>query len=301
MMRPVTNLVVFGSCNMDLVASVPRAPHRGETVHGHVFTTVPGGKGANQVLAAAKAGARARMIGAVGRDEFGAELRRTLRTSAVDVDGLRTVSGRSGTAHIVVDDEGGNSIVVIGGANDAVDELAEGDEERIADSGSLLLQLEIPLSGVAAAARAGRRNGVRVVLTPAPAAELPAEILSNVDLLVPNEHEAAVLTGHEEPRQALPALLEQVPEVVITLGSEGALHGSRTGEPVHVPSYQVEAVDTTAAGDTFVGVLCLALGEGRSVAESLRWASAGAAVSVGRRGASSSMPERAEILDFLGE
>ncbi|MHA6802703.1 ribokinase [Salinifilum ghardaiensis] len=297
----MTDLVVFGSCNMDLVASVPRAPHRGETVHGYEFTTVPGGKGANQALAAAKAGARARMIGAVGRDEFGEELRRTLRTSGVDADGLRTVPGRSGTAHIVVDDEGGNSIVVIGGANDSVDGLAAGDEERIAASDSLLLQLEIPLAGVVAAARAGRRNGVRVVLTPAPAAELPAELLADVDLLVPNEHEAAVLTGREEPREALSALLEQVPEVVITLGSEGALYGSRTGEQVHVPSFPVEAVDTTAAGDTFLGVLCSALGEGRSVEESLRWASAGAAVSVGRRGASSSMPDREEIIEFLGE
>ncbi|MEV0053107.1 ribokinase [Saccharopolyspora shandongensis] len=294
-----TTVAVFGSCNMDLVAYVGTAPKRGETVLGREFHTVPGGKGANQAIAAAKAGAAVRMIGAVGEDEFGAQIRDTLRKSTVDVTGVRTVPGRSGTAHIVVDDEGGNSIVVVPGANGTVDGLADGDEELIAGSRSLLLQLEIPLPGVAAAAAAGRRNGVRVVLTPAPAVPLPAEILSNVDLLVPNEHEAAILTGDDDPHRALAALLELVPEVLITLGARGSLYGNRDGARVEAPSFPVDAVDTTAAGDTFVGVLSAALGEGAEMPEALRLASAGAAVSVQRNGASSSMPTRQEITDFL--
>ncbi|WP_344684060.1 PfkB family carbohydrate kinase, partial [Saccharopolyspora taberi] len=144
-----------------------------------------------------------------------------------------------------------------------------------------------------------RRNGVRVVLTPAPAAELPADLLSNVDLLVPNEHEAAALVGEHEPERALAALLELVPEVVITLGGEGSIYGNRAGEVVRMPSFPVRAVDTTAAGDTFAGVLSLALGEGDDVERALRRASAAAAVSVQRDGASSSMPTRQEIADFL--
>ncbi|GAA0539642.1 ribokinase [Saccharopolyspora subtropica] len=294
-----TTVAVFGSCNMDLVAYVGTAPKRGETVLGREFHTVPGGKGANQALAAAKAGAAVRMIGAVGEDDFGAEIRAVLQKSGVDVRGLRTVPGRSGTAHIVVDDEGGNSIVVVPAANAALDALADGDEDLIAGADSLLLQLENPFSGVAAAAAAGRRNGVRVVLTPAPAAPLSADLLSKVDLLVPNEHEAAVLAGAEDPHRALAALLELVPEVVITLGARGSLYGDRTGTWVEVPSFPVDAVDTTAAGDTFVGVLATALGEGAEVPEAMRLASAGAAVSVQRAGASSSMPTRAEISALL--
>ncbi|WP_223839470.1 ribokinase [Saccharopolyspora pogona] len=294
-----TTVAVFGSCNMDLVAYVGTAPKRGETVLGREFHTVPGGKGANQAIAAAKAGAAVRMIGAVGEDDFGTQIRETLQKSTVDVMGLRTVPGRSGTAHIVVEDEGSNSIVVVPGANGTVDGLVDGDEELIAGSRSLLLQLEIPLAGVAAAAAAGRRNGVRVVLTPAPALPLPADILSNVDLLVPNEHEAVILAGDDDPHRALAALLQLVPEVVITLGDRGSLYGNRDGVRVEVPSFPVDAVDTTAAGDTFLGVLSTAMGEGAGVPEALRLASAGAAVSVQRSGASSSMPTRQEITDFL--
>ncbi|MBB5153199.1 ribokinase [Saccharopolyspora phatthalungensis] len=294
-----TTVAVFGSCNMDLVAYVETAPKQGETVPGREFHTVPGGKGANQAIAAAKAGAAVRMIGAVGEDPFGTQIRETLQKSTVDVSGLRVVPRRSGTAHIVVDAEGGNSIVVVPGANATVDGLVEGDEDLIAGARSLLLQLEIPFSGVAAAAAAGRRNGVRVVLTPAPAVPLSADILSNVDLLVPNEHEAAILAGDADPRRALAALLQLVPEVVITLGARGSLYGNRDGARVEVPSFPVDAVDTTAAGDTFVGVLSTALGEGAEVPEALRLASAGAAVSVQRNGASSSMPTRQEIIDFV--
>ncbi|MEV3991821.1 ribokinase [Streptomyces sp. NPDC049837] len=291
----MTRIVVLGSTNMDLVAYVSRAPKLGETVTGREFRTIPGGKGANQAVAAARAGAEVSMIGAVGSDEFGTRLRAGLAAAGVDTDLLRTVDGPSGTAHIVVDDEGGNAIIVIPGANGTVTSLSPGDETLIATAHSLLLQLELPLSAVTAGARAARRHGVRTILTPAPAQPLPPELLAATDLLVPNEHEAAILTGLADPRAAAEELLRHVPEVVITLGASGSLHAARGTDPVTVPAPRVRAVDTTAAGDTFVGALAVALGEGRPVVDALTWASSAAALSVQRPGASSSMPYRTEI------
>lgn len=238
------------------------------------------------------------MIGAVGADEFGVRLRSALTAARVDTAALRTVEGTSGTAHITVDDEGGNSIVVVPGANAAVTGLETGDEARIAAAGSLLLQLELPLSAVLAGARAARAHGVRTVLTPAPAQSLPADLLAATDLLVPNEHEAAALTGLTDPLRAAEALLAEVPEVVITLGAAGALYAARGREPLTVPAPRVRAMDTTAAGDTFVGALAVALGERRPMPEALRWASAAAALSVQRPGAQDSMPTRAETDAF---
>ncbi|MEU8246728.1 ribokinase [Nonomuraea sp. NPDC048916] len=286
---------VFGSANMDLVAYVARAPKRGETVTGRMFRTVPGGKGANQAIAAARAGAEVAFLGAVGDDGFGAELRDTLAVAGVNVERLRRVPGPSGIAHIVVDDEGGNSIVVVPGANGAVTGPGGEDEAVIAASRALLLQLELPMPAVVAAARAARDAGVPAILTPAPSRPLPAELLDAVALIVPNEHEAADLTGASSPEAALDALLERVPEAVITLGAEGALYGSRSGDRLRVPAVRVKAVDTTAAGDTFAGALAVARTEGRPVADALRFASAAAALSVRREGASTSMPFRTDI------
>ncbi|MFJ3537711.1 ribokinase [Streptomyces sp. NPDC090109] len=291
----MTSIVVLGSTNMDLVAYVPRAPAIGETVTGRSFRTIPGGKGANQAVAAARAGAEVAMIGAIGTDGFGAQLRATLEHCAVDTDLLRTVEGPSGTAHIVVDDEGGNAIVVVPGANGTVTSLTHGDEALIGTADSLLLQLELPLSVVVEGATTARRLGVRTVLTPSPARPLPPELLAVTDLLVPNEHEAAALTGLADPRAAAEALLRDVPEVVITLGAAGSLHAARGAEPVAVPARRVRAVDTTGAGDTFVGALAVALGEGRPAPEALAWAQTAAALSVLREGASTSMPYRVDI------
>ncbi|RVX42487.1 ribokinase [Nonomuraea polychroma] len=290
---------VFGSANMDLVAYVSEAPKRGETVTGHRFRTIPGGKGANQAIAAARAGAEVAFLGAVGDDGFGAELRATLSEAGVDVRGLRQVPGPSGIAHIVVDDAGGNSIIVVPGANGTVTGPSGDDLAVIARSEALLLQLELPMAAVVAAAEAGRVAGVPVILTPAPAQPLPDELLDAVTLIVPNEHEAAAITGATAPAAALDALLERVEEAVITLGSEGALYGSRSGERLRVPAVEVKAVDTTAAGDTFVGALAVARAERLPVADALRFASAAAALSVQREGASTSMPTRWEIEDSL--
>ncbi|MFG2646379.1 ribokinase [Streptomyces sp. NPDC048436] len=292
----MTHIAVLGSTNMDLVAYVAKAPQRGETVTGREFRTLPGGKGANQAVAAARAGADAvSMIGAVGTDAFGTQLRAAFDHSGVDTDLLRTVETATGTAHIVVDDEGGNAIVVIPGANATLTALTPGDEGLIASADALLLQLEIPVEGVLAAARAARRHAVRTVLTPSPAQPLPPELLDAIDLLVPNEYEAATLTGLTDPHDAAKSLLSQVPEVVVTLGSRGSLYAARGAEPVMVAAPRVTAVDTTGAGDTLVGTLAVALAEGVAVPEALAWASCAAALSVQRPGASASMPYRAEI------
>jgi ribokinase len=291
----MTHIAVIGSVNMDLVAYVEKAPRRGETVTAREFRTIPGGKGGNQAIAAARAGADVSMIGAVGNDAYGLRLRSTLEHSGVETDDLRTVEGPSGTAHIVVDDEGGNAIVVIPGANGTVDHLSPGDEGVIADADTLLLQLEIPLPAVLAGARAARRHGVRTILTPSPAQPLSPELLAGIDLLIPNEYEAATLTGLTDPHKAATALLEQVPEVVVTLGADGSLYAARGAEPLTVPAPKVTAVDSTGAGDTFVGALAVAVGEGRPMREALGWAAAAAALSVQREGASVAMPYRPEI------
>ncbi|WP_328783456.1 ribokinase [Streptomyces canus] len=291
----MTHIAVLGSTNMDLVTYVEKAPHRGETVTGREFRTIPGGKGANQAIAAARAGATVSMIGAVGNDGFGTRLRSTLEHSGVTTDHLRTIEGPSGTAHIVVDDEGGNAIVVIPGANGTVDHLAPGDEGLIASADALLLQLEIPLAAVLAGARSARDHGVRTLLTPAPAQPLPPELLDATDLLVPNEHEAATLTGRSDPFAAGAALLDRVPRVVITLGAAGSVYLTRDAEPLAVPAPHVTAVDSTGAGDTYVGALAVALGEERPIREAMAWAATAAALSVQREGASASMPYRSEI------
>jgi ribokinase len=291
----MTHIAVLGSTNMDLVAYVAKAPQRGETVTGREFRTIPGGKGAGQAVAAAHAGADVSMIGAVGADAFGSQLRTTLEHSGVDTDHLRTTEGPSGTAHIVVDDEGGNEIVVIPGANGTVDHLAPGDEALITSADALLLQLEIPLAAVLAGAEAARRHGVRTILTPSPVQPLPPELLASIDLLVPDEHEAAALTGLTDPRDAATALLDQVPEVVVTLGAAGSLYAARGAEPLAVPAPRVTAVDSTGAGDTFVGTLAVALADGRPMRAAFAWASTAASLSVQRAGASSSMPYRSEI------
>ncbi|MFB7010504.1 MULTISPECIES: ribokinase [unclassified Streptomyces] len=291
----MTGIAVLGSANMDLVAYVARAPERGETVTGREFRTVPGGKGANQAVAAARAGGDVTMIGAVGGDEYGAVLRSNLEHAGVGTDLLHTAEGPSGTAHIVVDDQGSNSIVVIPGANGTVTALGPGEMAAIAGADLLLLQLELPLSAVLEGARVAHAQGVRTILTPSPVQSLPAELLDCVDLLIPNEHEAAALTGAADPRAAAQLLLGQVPAVVVTLGSKGCLYAARGGEPVLFPAPEVTAVDSTGAGDTFVGTLAVALGERRPVPESLAWASSAAALCVQRPGASTSMPYRSEI------
>jgi ribokinase len=301
-------VVVVGSVNIDLVVTAPTLPRPGETVLGNHFTQVPGGKGANQAIAACRAGASVRLVGAIGSDGYGVTLRARLTSSTVDTSLLRVVYGASGVALVVVDASGENAIVVAPGANAALTALSEPDLAAIAAADVLLLQLEIPLATVTAAAVAARQAGVRVLLNAAPARPLSTELESVVDLLVVNQVEGAALAGIRpvgvdavpEPADADPwtlveALVERFSRVVLTRGAAGAWYGSQGGDLVHVPAPVVDAVDTTAAGDAFTAALAVGWGEGRELVDAVRWASAAGAVAVQRLGASSALPSRAAI------
>ncbi|MEV8516455.1 ribokinase [Dactylosporangium sp. NPDC051484] len=293
-------IVVVGSVNLDLVVATPRLPSPGETVLGGEFRTVPGGKGANQAVAAARAGAACAFVGAVGSDDFGRMLRDNLVAAGVDVRGLRTADGPSGVALITVDAAAENCIVVSPGANATLAGLTAADRAAIGAADVLLLQLEVPLPVVAEAAGCARDGGTTVVLNAAPAAPLPRHLLDLVDMLVVNEHEAAVVAGlpaHTGTAALVDALLALVPTVVLTLGTRGAAYGDRCGLRLRVPAPVIDAVDTTAAGDAFTGALAVAWVE-RGTASSedaLRWACAAGAACAQRPGASVALPERARI------
>ncbi|MBC9719647.1 ribokinase [Streptomyces sp. TRM66268-LWL] len=288
---------VCGSINMDHVSYVRVAPGAGETVVGQGFHESVGGKGASQAVAAARAGGSVEIIGAVGDDTYGLLLRSSLMDAAVGTSGLRSIAGRTGMAHIVVDDQGENAVVVVPGANASMTGLTKVEEQRIALSDVFLTQLELPMTVVEAGLRAARGAGVKTVLTPAPVltAPLTQTVLDYVDVLVPNIHEAEVLTGEPYPLKAAHALLDAVPEVVITLGADGCLHLDREGLPLWIPAFNVAAKDTSGARDTFVGAFTVARMAGRSVVPALRWASAAAAIAVQGQGATNAMPHRAEI------
>ncbi|MEV4413935.1 ribokinase [Catellatospora sp. NPDC049609] len=302
-------VVVVGSANMDLVVETPTLPRPGETVLGDGFLAVPGGKGANQAVAAARAGADCHFLGAVGLDAFGDELKGCLAAAGVGLDGLRRVAGPSGVALIAVDAAAENLIVVAPGANAHFTDLDAIDRDLIAGCDVLLCQLEIPPETVAQAVAAARRGGTTIVLNAAPARALPDELLAGVDLLVVNQTEATVLAGLDGARDPdgdglapaddvpmlLDTLLTRVPRVVLTLGAAGAAYAERGGLRLEVGAPPVEAVDTTAAGDAFTGALAVAWAQGRAIEESLRWACAAGAACAQHRGASSSLPVQAEI------
>jgi len=292
-----SRIAVVGSCNLDIVTYADRIPAPGETVIGRRLLQVPGGKGANQAVAAARAGAEVSFIGAVGDDGFGKLLATALQREGVITAGLRRVPLPTGTAHITIDSAGENAIVAVVGANAAV-ALSERDRAVITSTQALLLQLEIPLEIVVTAAALAHEAGARVILTPAPGPRLPAELSRLVDLLIPNESEALALTGASSGDQAAGLLLAEVPAVAVTLGARGCIYRERGGPSLLLPAFPVAAVDTTAAGDTFAGALAVALAEGRSVEAALRWAMAAAALSVQREGAIPSIPYRQEIDGF---
>lgn len=305
------NVVVVGSANIDLVATASHLPRAGETVLGKDFTQVPGGKGANQAIAACRAGARVTFIGAIGSDGYGVTLRARLTASTVDTSLLRVVYGTSGVALIVVDASGENMIVVAPGANASLVSLTSAELAAIASADVLVLQLEIPIPTVTQAALAAREAGVRVLLNAAPARTLPAELAGAVDLLVVNQVEGAALAGVSpvgvdavpdpadvDPWMLVEALLDRFDRVVLTRGASGAWYGSRGADPVHVPAPVVEAVDSTAAGDAFTAALAVAWGEGRELIDAVRWASAAGAAAACRLGASSALPERATVDDL---
>ena len=286
-------IVVAGSANMDLVGLAERLPMPGETVLGDDFVMTPGGKGANQAIAAARAGGACTMLGAIGSDAFGVTIKARLNASGVDTECLRTSYGSSGVAVIMVDRAGENSILVSPGANNTFAGLSAAETAVIAESDVLLCQQEIPVETVVAAARAAREGGTRTILNAAPARELPPELLEVVDLLVVNEVEAMAITGAE--RLDMPGLLALVPRVVLTMGGNGSWYADRDGRDERIPAFRVDVADTTAAGDAFTGALAVAWGEGRDLLEAVRWANAAGAACVRKVGASNSLPTRADI------
>lgn len=299
-------VAVVGSLNMDLIARAPRIPQPGETIIGGDFHSAPGGKGANQAVAAARLGARVSMVGRVGCDAFAESLLNNLTAAGVDhAFVVQDPEAPTGVALIVVDDAGQNSIVVASGANM---HLSPADVDRaksaIAGADALLLQLESPLETVTRAAEVASAHGVRVILNPAPARSLPAALLSLVDVLIPNESETALLTGmsvnNQAEAEAAASTLRGmgVGTVILTLGERGALL-AQAGTAELVPAFEVTPVDTTAAGDAFVGGFAVALAEGESLAEAVRWGNAAGALATTKLGAQPSLPTRQDLVGLL--
>jgi ribokinase len=286
-------IVIAGSANMDVVGLAERLPLPGETVLGDSFVMNPGGKGANQAIAAARAGGDTTFLGAIGSDSFGVTINARLTASGVDTRHVRTSYGASGVAVIMVDRAGENSILVSPGANNTFTRLTAAERRAIERADVLVCQQEIPPETVLEAAHAARAGGTRVVLNAAPARTLAPDLLAAVDLLVVNEVEAQAITGHSEPD--MDALLTVVPRVVLTLGGEGAWYAERDGRSERVPPFRVEVADTTAAGDAFTGALAVAWGEGRDLVDAVRWASAAGAACVRKVGAYNALPTRADI------
>lgn len=288
-------ILVAGSANLDFVVLAPHIPAPGETVLGREFRTYPGGKGANQAIGCARAGgARTRMLLALGDDPYAAPIERSLREAGVELHVVRAARRPTGTAFICVSDDAENAITVAPGANAA---LEPGHLPPLAGCSHLLMQLEIPVPTVRAYARAAREAGVKVVLNAAPATRLPPELVALVDVLVVNKGELAAFSGGPGGIAEQLARIE-VPQVVVTLGEGGCL-ARVDGEMISQAAFPVMPVDTTAAGDTFCGVLVAARDRGLRWPEVLRQASAAAAIACTRLGAQASIPTRAEVEAFL--
>lgn len=295
-------VVVVGSLNMDLVATTARHPMPGETLSGQQFAQIAGGKGANQAVAAARLGASVAMVGCVGDDAYGAALVNGLAREGIAHDGVGTDAELpTGVALIVVDDAGQNSIVVIPGSNAAVTPAyVDQFESTIAGADVLVCQLETPLDSVKQALQHARHHGCATVLNVAPAQALPADIISLVDWLVVNEFEAEIMTGTpvrgvDDARLAARQLLDKgCGRVVITLGEHGVLL-AEPGGAEHYPARRVTAVDTTGAGDTFIGGFVASLANGASHGDAVRFGQAAAAIAVTRAGAQTSIPSAAEV------
>lgn len=299
-------VVVVGSLNMDLVTRASRLPRAGETLIGQTFTTVPGGKGANQAVASARLGADVSMIGCVGTDAYGIQLRDALLVEGIDCRAVSTVEGSSGVALIVVDDTSQNAIVIVAGSNGELTPASLQAFDTVLQAAKVIVcQLEVPMATVGYALKRGRELGKTVILNPAPAsAPLPAEWYASIDYLIPNESEASALSGVtvdslDSARLAATRLIQAgAGKVIITLGPQGVLFSD--GQVFeHLVAPKVKAVDTTAAGDTFVGGFAAALANGESEAEAIRFGQVAAALSVTRAGAQPSIPTLRDVQGFV--
>jgi ribokinase len=296
------SVVVVGSSNTDMILRVAHVPRPGETLLGGLFSTAAGGKGANQAVAAARAGGNVTFVARLGLDSFGDEALEGFKREGIMLSHVtRDPSQPSGVALIFVGADGENSIGVAGGANQRLSPRDVGAARKvIAGARVLLLQLETPLETVRAAADIGSRAGIEVILNPAPAQSLPDALLRKITLLTPNETEASMLTGisvsdvSSATRAARALQLRGARNVIVTLGANGALVASGR-DARWVPGFKVKAVDTTAAGDVFNGALAVRLAEGSPIMEAVRFAHAAAAISVTRAGAQPSIPTRREI------
>ena len=300
-------VTVVGSSNIDMVVKVPHLPKPGETVLGGPFIMAAGGKGANQAVAAARLGAVVYLVARVGNDLFGQQALEGYRTEGIVTDYVfRDDQVASGTCLIMVDEQGQNCLAAAPGANDRLTSAdVRSATEAIAASQILVLQLENPVETIAAAADTAHRYGVPVILNPAPAKLVPPALMRNVDILTPNESEAAALAGVRSLDEAglektAQCLLDQGPRaVVITLGSRGALVATSRNKML-VPAFPVRAIDATAAGDAFNGALAVALSRGDELLDAVRFASAVAAISVTRLGAQPSLPRAVAVNEFIG-
>ena len=298
-------VVVIGSLNMDLVTRAPRLPRGGETLIGESFSTIPGGKGANQAVAAARLGAEVSMVGCVGNDAYGEQLRGGLLAEGIDCQAVSVVEGASGVALIVVDDNSQNAIVIVAGANGVLTaEVLDSVDEVLQSADVIICQLEVPDATVGHALKRARELGKIVILNPAPASHtLPADWYACIDYLIPNESEAAVLSGLAvdslETAEAAAAHLiaAGAGKVIVTLGAQGLMFANGASFE-HFPAPRVKAVDTTAAGDTFVGGFAAALADGKSEVEAIRFGQVAAALSVTRAGAQPSIPTLLEVQAF---
>jgi len=298
----IPSIVVVGSLNMDLVMRMPRAPNGGETVPGHDFAMLAGGKGANQAVACARMGASVAMVGRVGIDGNGDALKAGLATDGIDAREVKSLaSTHTGVASIWVEDDGQNRIVLAPGANGLLDAAGVARAHAMIDTAAMLIvQLEVPLAAVEAAVARAHRAGVPVLMNPAPAAPLPDAMWRHIGILVLNESEAAALAGQPvvDPASAGSAgavLRAKGPDrVIVTLGGQGAVVVDAAGAR-HTPARVVKVVDTTAAGDTFIGALAVALCEGQSLDDAVALGQAASALCVTRRGAQASIPYRREL------
>jgi len=305
MLKPI---VVVGSINIDLVARAQHIPRPGETIIGSEFQTFYGGKGANQAVAAAKLGHPTFMVGNVGDDSFGPQLRQALEAVGVKTDAVKTVPGSSGVALITIGSGGENNIVVVPGAN-ALLTPAQLEEATpiLRQAGFILAQLEIPLEAVAYLAGFATKNAIPLMLDPAPARDLPSSLLKKVNWLTPNESETEILVkgtvradDRASTENAAERLLAAGPQhVLLKLGAHGCLIAERGRPQQLIPAFPIEAVDSTAAGDAFNAAFAVGLLRGESPSESAKFACAVAAISVSRHGAQPSMPTLEEVEEFL--